>query len=86
MSNALSLSVSRYARVGLLCVALVGLNACSDMSAQQQRILSGAAIGTTAGALGTVAMGGCVACGAAIGGAVGAGAGYLYDYVDGKGY
>ncbi len=63
----------------LACVALLG--ACSDMSKTQQRVLSGAAIGTAAGAATTVMTGGCISCGAVIGGAVGAGAGYVYDQV-----
>jgi len=69
-------------RVGLLIVCLIALGACSDMTATQQRVLSGAAIGTAAGAATTVMTGGCVACGAAIGGAVGAGTGYAYDYIE----
>jgi hypothetical protein len=69
----------------LRTVALGGLlllTACSDMSTTQQRVLSGAAIGTGVGAVGTVMTGGCVACGAAIGGAVGAASGYVYDQVE----
>jgi hypothetical protein len=57
------------------------LAGCSDMSDTQQRTLSGAAIGAGSGAAVTLMTGGCVACGAAIGGAVGAGAGYVYDQV-----
>lgn len=53
--------------------------ACSGMNHTQQRVLSGAAIGAGVGAVGTALTGGCVPCGAAIGGAVGAGAGYVYD-------
>jgi len=66
--------------VSLLAV-LVGLLAtgCSSMSDTEQRTLSGGAIGATVGAAGTALTGGCVWCGAAIGGAVGAGAGYIYD-------
>ena len=71
---------SRVRHAGLLLVCLVALSGCSDLSAKQQRVLTGGAIGTTVGALTTVATGGCVACGAAIGGAVGAGTGYAYDY------
>jgi osmotically inducible lipoprotein OsmB len=55
------------------------LSACSDMSKTQQRTLSGAGIGAGVGAVGTVMTGGCVSCGAVIGGAAGAGAGYVYD-------
>lgn len=55
------------------------LGGCSSMSDTEQRVLSGGAIGAGVGAVGTVLTGGCVSCGAAIGGAVGAGAGYLFD-------
>jgi len=57
-------------------LALVG---CSDMTREQQSVVSGGAAGATIGAVGTVVTGGCVACGAAIGGAVGAGAGYVIN-------
>jgi osmotically inducible lipoprotein OsmB len=60
----------------LLALATAG---CSGMNHTQQRVLSGGAIGAGIGAVGTALTGGCVACGAAIGGAVGAGAGYIYD-------
>ncbi|ABC21789.1 outer membrane protein [Rhodospirillum rubrum] len=52
---------------------------CSNLSPTQQRMLTGGAIGTGVGAVGTALTGGCVACGAAIGGAVGVGAGYVVD-------
>lgn len=63
----------------LLVAVLLGTTACSNMNSTEQRTLSGGAIGATVGTVGTLATGGCVACGAAIGGAVGAGAGYVYD-------
>lgn len=67
----------------ILTVLVLGgglmLGGCSNMSNTQQRVLSGGAIGAGVGAIGTVLTGGCVSCGAAIGGAVGAGAGYLFD-------
>ncbi len=69
-----------WGRTALLVGGLALLSGCSNMTDTQQRVLSGAAIGTAAGAA-TIAMtGGCVSCGAAVGGAVGAGAGYLYDH------
>lgn len=61
----------------ILCVLM--LSACSNMSRTQQRTLSGAGIGAGVGAVGTVMTGGCVSCGAVVGAAVGAGAGYVYD-------
>ena len=81
-----ALSIPRLGQIGLLTLCLIGAGACSNMSDTQQRVLSGGAIGATAGVVGTAMTGGCLACGAAIGGAVGAGAGYAYDYLDKKGY
>ncbi|HYM33304.1 MAG TPA: hypothetical protein VEU47_18545 [Candidatus Cybelea sp.] len=72
--------MKRFAVPLVLAGALV-LGGCSSMSDTEQRTLSGAAIGTGAGALAFWMTGGCTACGAAIGGAVGAGAGYVYDQV-----
>jgi osmotically inducible lipoprotein OsmB len=67
------------------CVGLTLLTACSDMNTQQQRMLSGGAIGAGVGAVGAGMTGGCATCGAVIGGAAGAGAGYLYDKSKKKG-
>jgi osmotically inducible lipoprotein OsmB len=63
----------------VLVLGLVALTGCSDLTPQEQRMLTGAAAGTAVGAVGTVMMGGCVACGAAIGGAAGTGVGYVMD-------
>lgn len=60
---------------------LLGLGACSDLNSTEQRVLSGGAIGAVAGTVGTVIMGGCIPCGTAIGGAIGAGSGYLIDEI-----
>lgn len=59
------------------CVAL--LAGCSNLSQTQQRTLSGAAIGAGVGTATTVVTGGCISCGAVVGGAVGAAGGYIYD-------
>lgn len=70
-----------------LILALAGaiaLSGCSDMNRQQQRTVSGAAIGAGVGAGATVLTGGNVAAGTAVGAVVGAGAGYVYDKVDDK--
>jgi hypothetical protein len=65
---------------GLALIALVSVTSgCANMNHTQQRMLSGSAIGAGVGAVGTVMTGGCVSCGAAIGAAAGAGAGYIYD-------
>lgn len=66
----------------LLPAALAGalaLGGCTGMSDTQQRTLSGGAIGAGTGAAAGVLTGGCVSCGAVIGGAVGAAGGYIYD-------
>ena len=55
----------------------VSVAGCSDLSNTQQKTLSGGAIGAGVGAAGTLVTGGCVTCGAAIGGAVGAGTCYV---------
>jgi len=66
----------------VLCASLLAMAGCANMDSQDQRMLSGGAAGTVIGAAGTVLTGGCVACGAAIGGAVGVGAGYVIDKMD----
>lgn len=66
----------------LLAAAVIGalaLGGCTNMNSTEQRTLSGGAIGATVGTIGTAITGGCVACGAALGGAVGAAGGYIYD-------
>lgn len=65
-------------------LALCTLASCANLTQTEQRVVTGAAIGTTVGAVGTVMTGGCVACGAAIGGAVGAGTGYVIDKAKSK--
>jgi hypothetical protein len=52
---------------------------CSNMSNTEQRTLSGAAIGATAGAIGTAVFHGNPIWGAVGGAAVGAASGYIYD-------
>jgi osmotically inducible lipoprotein OsmB len=66
--------------ISLAVVSMLGLTGCSNMSETQQRTLSGGAIGAAGGAV-IGGLSGCAWCGAAIGGAVGAGAGYAYDQV-----
>jgi osmotically inducible lipoprotein OsmB len=61
----------------LLVVVLLAMTGCADLDPTQQRMLTGAAAGTAIGAGATVLTGGCVACGAVIGGAVGTGVGYV---------
>jgi hypothetical protein len=52
------------------------------MNNTQQRALSGGAIGAGTGAAVTAISGGCVTCGAVVGGAVGTGAGLVYDQME----
>jgi osmotically inducible lipoprotein OsmB len=73
---------SAFTRIALLALVALGLGGCSNMDEMQQRMLSGGAIGVTAGALTTVVTGGCVACGMAIGGAVGTAGGYIVHELD----
>ena len=68
--------------IPVLVAAALALGACENMSTTEQRMLSGGALGAGVGAVGTVLTGGCVACGAVIGGAVGTGAGYIYDRME----
>jgi osmotically inducible lipoprotein OsmB len=61
------------------CCLLGGLAGCANMSSGEQRTLSGAAIGTAAGALVGGLATGRPMTGAAIGAATGAAGGWLYD-------
>src|SRR5690625_2477818 len=65
--------------LALIAVAGLALGACSNMSSQQQRMLSGGAGGAAAGAGIGALTGGSATTGALIGGAAGTAGGYLYD-------
>jgi osmotically inducible lipoprotein OsmB len=80
MKNHSSRTHAMFFLLGVL--SLTSLTACDNMNSTQQRMLSGGAIGAGVGTVGTVMTGGCVACGAAIGGAVGVGTGYVIDKMD----
>lgn len=67
----------RQTAIILAVASALGLSACSGLNDRNQKMLSGAAIGTGVGVVGTVITGGCVTCGAVIGGAIGTGAGYI---------
>ena len=70
--------------LGALAAVLVlslGLAGCAGMNETQQRTLSGGAVGAAGGAAITALTGGCIWCGAAIGGAVGAGTGFVISQV-----
>ena len=63
----------------LLILALVATTGCANMSARQQRSLSGGAIGAAGGAAVGAITGGSPAIGAGVGGAAGATTGYFWD-------
>ena len=65
-------------RLTIAAAITLTLAACSDMSATQQRTLTGGAMGAGAGAIGG-AIAGNAGHGAAIGAGVGLAGGYLYD-------
>lgn len=67
----------RFLIIAILVVGLLG--ACAGMTSQQQRVLSGGAIGAGAGAAVSGLSGGSVVTGTAIGAGAGAVGGYLYD-------
>ncbi len=70
--------MSKAMRLIIVLGLVLTLTACAGMNSQQQRILSGGAIGAGAGAaLGAVA--GAPALGAAVGGAAGIVGGILVD-------
>lgn len=60
-----------------VCVMLLG--ACDNMTRQEQRMLSGAAIGAGTGAVIGGVTGGSPGTGALVGAGAGAVGGYLYD-------
>jgi osmotically inducible lipoprotein OsmB len=70
---------SSFLTRSLAFACVLSLAACSGMSTTEQRTLSGAGIGAGVGVVGTAMTGGCITCGAAVGAAVGAGTGYIYD-------
>ena len=70
------------AGVAIAAIALLGLTSCAGMDDTQQKMLSGGAAGAVIGTVGIAITGGCIPCGTAIGGVVGAGAGYLLEALD----
>jgi hypothetical protein len=74
-------TVSRAGKV-IALMGLLALASCADMDEEQQKMLSGGAIGAVVGTVGIAITGGCIPCGTAIGGAVGVAAGYLIDQID----
>jgi hypothetical protein len=70
------------ARAAFFALVVLGLAGCDNMDDMQQRMVSGGAIGVATGAVGTAVTGGCIACGMAIGGAVGTAGGYIVHELD----
>jgi osmotically inducible lipoprotein OsmB len=68
----------------LLVVVLLATVGCANMSARQQRALSGGAIGAAGGAAVGAITGGSPAVGAGVGGAAGAATGYFWDRLFGR--
>jgi osmotically inducible lipoprotein OsmB len=68
----------------LLLVVLLATVGCANMSAREQRALSGGAVGAAGGAAIGAIAGGSPAAGAAVGGATGAATGYFWDRIFGR--
>jgi osmotically inducible lipoprotein OsmB len=75
--------VKRYIII-LLVGAMLTSAGCANMSARQQRALSGGAIGAAGGAALGAVTGGSPAVGAGVGGAAGATTGYFWDRLFGR--
>lgn len=69
----------------LALASVISLVSCADLNSTDQRVLSGAALGTIAGA-GIGALSGNAGTGALIGAGAGAVGGYLYDRAQPEGY
>jgi osmotically inducible lipoprotein OsmB len=69
----------KLATIGLVAALSVTAAGCEGMSDTQRRTATGAGIGAGTGALVGGATGNSMLGGAALGGAAGAGGGYLYD-------
>ncbi len=71
--------IARFSRVLLVGAFALTLAGCSTLGRTEDNVLIGGVVGATTGLAVTVATGGCVPCGAAIGGASGSGAGFIYS-------
>ena len=74
----------RIFRVLLVLALLTATWGCAGMSSMQQRVLSGSAIGTAAGAGIAAVVGGPVILGAVAGAAAGAAGGIIVDELQGR--
>jgi osmotically inducible lipoprotein OsmB len=66
----------------VLVFMLWAVGGCANMTPQQQRALSGGAIGAAGGAVVGAVVGGSPALGAAVGGAAGAAVGAFWDDIN----
>ena len=73
------LTISRSVAALAVAGTLFATSACSNLNTQQQRVLSGGAIGAAAGAAVGAVTGVSILSGVAIGAAAGAVGGYVYD-------
>jgi hypothetical protein len=75
-----------FLRAGVALLSLFSLGACGTTTgaASARNILIPTAVGAATGTVVTVATAGCIPCGAAIGGAAGAGVGLIYDRLDNR--
>ncbi len=73
-------SVSFSTRTGIVLVCLMMFGGCeTTLGRTETNVIAGGALGAAAGALVTVASGGCLPCAALIGGGIGSGSGYVYS-------
>ncbi|MDD5586378.1 MAG: hypothetical protein PHY92_05405 [Alphaproteobacteria bacterium] len=73
----------RSLRATAVILSLLGLSACETaFTPSQQDTMAGGVVGLAAGTVSTVILGGCLPCGAAIGGAIGAGTGYAVNQIN----
>ena len=74
----------RIIEVAVVAILLFSICGCAGMSTREQRILSGGAMGTAAGAGAAAIFGGPLIIGAAAGAAAGAIGGIIVDEVQGR--
>ncbi len=70
-------TTAKFAKFGVIAMLALSLCGCSNMTRQQQRALSGGAIGAAGGALFTAVVGGPVLVGTAVGAAAGTAVGAM---------
>jgi len=76
------MSTSSFFHAAVAAVCLLALSGCAQMTDQEERMLTGGVGGTIIGTVAVAITGGCIPCGAVIGGAVGTAGGYVVDQID----